>query len=279
MVQVAFFGLAAAQNAAQSDSTGIVRGRVIGPFGEVLEGARVATTATKAFATTAADGSFVLTGLPRSRFVLSVIRIGYNAQAIQLDLTRDALWVGVIRMAVGVQRLPDVGVMVRAAKPAEYASTSKYDEVFQHMRIGLGRFISREQIERQNATRTAQLFATIPGAHVDLQAPGAPTRVWFSRCSELPPKISVWIDGRKLIPERQSEALLQALNTLDSDARRRMTSASNLAALRYAQEMIGEMLDRVSPQDIEMIEVYRGVAEIPARYKDDSCAAIAIWTR
>jgi len=35
----------------------------------------------------------------------------------------------------------------------------------------------------------------------------------------------------------------------------------------------------VLPSQIEMIEVYREPAEMPAEFLDDSCAVIAIWTR
>lgn len=40
-----------------------------------------------------------------------------------------------------------------------------------------------------------------------------------------------------------------------------------------------EMLSRVNPSDIEMIEVYRGASEIPRVFHWDGCAVIAIWTR
>ena len=40
-----------------------------------------------------------------------------------------------------------------------------------------------------------------------------------------------------------------------------------------------EALDYVRPSDIEMIEVYRGVGQIPGEFLEDACAAIVIWTR
>lgn len=35
----------------------------------------------------------------------------------------------------------------------------------------------------------------------------------------------------------------------------------------------------LTPAQVEMIEVYTGPAQMPAEFLDDSCAAIAIWTR
>jgi hypothetical protein len=43
--------------------------------------------------------------------------------------------------------------------------------------------------------------------------------------------------------------------------------------------MIGAALDRLLPSQTELMELYRGPAEMPAEFLDDSCAAIVISTR
>lgn len=40
-----------------------------------------------------------------------------------------------------------------------------------------------------------------------------------------------------------------------------------------------EVLKLVAPGDIELMEVYTGVARLPAEYINDACAAIAVWTK
>lgn len=40
-----------------------------------------------------------------------------------------------------------------------------------------------------------------------------------------------------------------------------------------------EMLSRVNPSDIEMIEVFRGAGQIPGVFHWNGCAVVAIWTR
>jgi len=45
------------------------------------------------------------------------------------------------------------------------------------------------------------------------------------------------------------------------------------------EEPTVEMLSRINPADIEMIEVYRGASEIPGVFHWNGCAVIAIWTR
>lgn len=44
-------------------------------------------------------------------------------------------------------------------------------------------------------------------------------------------------------------------------------------------EDANETLKTIHPLDIEIMEIYRGVARIPAEFLDDACAVIAIWTR
>lgn len=42
----------------------------------------------------------------------------------------------------------------------------------------------------------------------------------------------------------------------------------------------GFELDYVPPQDIDGIEIYRGISEVPARFRrPETCAAVVIWTR
>jgi len=75
---------------------------------------------------------------------------------------------------------------------------------------------------------------------ISLSFAGDGTRVHFARCGE---RVGVWIDGVRIRGDHN-------------------------AALRA-----------VHPRDIVGLEVYRGVAQLPAEFLDDNCAAIAIWTK
>jgi hypothetical protein len=70
--------------------------------------------------------------------------------------------------------------------------------------------------------------------------------------------VTVWIDGRML---------LEPMN--DPDRGRFGIGSRNLA----------EMLYRIGPSDIEMVEVFRGPSQIPGEFHWDGCAAVAVWTR
>ncbi len=106
-------------------------------------------------------------------------------------------------------------------------------------RVNAGTFRDRKQVDRIFPLYTADLLRGIPGVRVIPGPIGA--RVTFQRCLE---RVSVWIDGDKV----------------------RTTTP-------------GEALGLIHPNDVEAIEIYRGLSQIPAEFLDDSCAAIVIWTR
>ncbi len=130
----------------------------------------------------------------------------------------------------------------RFAKPAEYAFTTRYDDFFRRRAFRSGTFRTREDALFQSAFQTAELLRGIPGVFVRFSQGGL--SVAFSACRESYAKVSVWIDGARVITDNHNEALTY-----------------------------------LRPEDIEMIEVYRRSGQIPGEFLGDSCAAIVIWTR
>jgi hypothetical protein len=244
---------------AQADTLhGRVSGRVIDPMGGPIREAEVLWQGDRRSVLTRADGSFSLEFPARGEAVILVRRPGYNAQALRIDLRRTASWQGDIMLAPGSFRLPDIEVIAVNAKPARYANTHKYDEFFQRQKLGLGTFISREQIEKSNAFHTIEILRGIPGIYTNVGIPGDPNTadIRFTRCSGQG-RITVWVDGRMMIPSMLPE----------SDGPR--ANSVHLAV----------QLERIAPSGIEMVEIYSGAAQIPGVYHWDGCAVIAIWTR
>ena len=106
-------------------------------------------------------------------------------------------------------------------------------------RVNAGTFRDRAAIDRMVALSTVDLLKNIPGVRVSSGPTGG--HVTFARCVE---RVSVWIDGDKV-----------------------RTPSLDVA------------LGLIHPNDIEAIEIYRGLSQIPAEFLDDSCAAVVIWTR
>jgi len=249
---------------AQIDSArAVVEGRVVDPGGAPIAGAEIVWQGDRRSVTTREDGSFSLAVPIRGETVVLVRRPGYSAQVLRVDLSKG-LWRGTIVLAPGSQRLPDIEVAARYAKPAEYSGTTKYDDFFRRRKLGLGTFISREQIERMNAFHTIEILRSIPGIHVNVGIPGDPSTadIRIPRCESLDHKlgkVTVWVDGQRMIEPANP----------DGDKGHFGVGSLNLA----------EQLQRITPAGIELVEVYRGPSQIPGEFHWDGCAAIAIWTR
>jgi carboxypeptidase family protein/TonB-dependent receptor-like protein len=244
---------------AQSDTLhGRVSGRVIDPMGSPIREAEVLWQGDRRSVLTRADGSFVLEFPARGEVVILVRRPGYSAQALRFDLRRTASWQGDIMLAPGSFKLPEIEVIAVNAKPARYANTHKYDEFFQRRKLGLGTFVSREQIEKMNAFHTIEILRGIPGIYTNVGNPGDPTSadIRLARCTGQFSKVTVWVDGRMMIAGGFGASGPRS-NSID------------LAA----------QLERIAPSGIEMVEIYSGVSQIPGVYHWDGCGVIAIWTR
>jgi len=212
----------------------------------LLNGAEVRST-------TSASGVFQLQILP-SDSTVGFRRIGYHPLVVRIDPLPPVDDTLLVQLETAPIQLSEVTVVGWATKPLRYAGTTKYDEVFLRHNLGLGTLVTREDIESRFGLHTYELLQSIPGVRI---WNGPPKRIRFARCQESGGSggVSVFIDG-----------VLQ----MESDR----TSTSGLG-----EEPPVEMLSRINPADIEMIEVYRGASEIPAVFHWNGCAVIAIWTK
>lgn len=248
--------------AAQADSVrAVISGRVVDLVGNPIKEVEVVWQTDKRSVFTDAEGAFRLIVPIRDVTVLLVRKPGYRGQALRMDL-KGGSWSGDIVLIAGPYQLPDVEVSARYAKPAEYAETDKYDDFFRRQKLGIGTFISREQIEKMNAFHTMDILKGIPGVYVNMSDPSDPATadIRIPRCTgegNRVGKVTVWIDGQRLIGHQALRGGRYGPNALE----------------------LAEMLERIAPSGIEMVEVFRGPSQIPGEFHWDGCAAIAIWTR
>jgi hypothetical protein len=256
----------------------VISGTVVDPLSHPIEGAEVRVTGTTANAFSNATGQFRLETSATPPILLLIRRPGYDAQLIRIE----ASWNGTVLLRPGGFQLPEIQVTARYAKPAEYAGTTKYDDFFRDRRLGLGEFIDRAELDRRSASSTAQILEGRPGIKVSLHPPGNPQGnvVSFTRCNEYPPRINVYVDGRKLIPEIEPQLVAREGTSPFNNSRTTTAESDRTIEMRYrVRAMVGELLGRVNPMDIEMMAIYRGPGELPAEFNDGNCGAIAIWTR
>lgn len=225
------------------------------------------------------SGRFVVRDLPAAKVRLYARAIGFLAQTVVVDLTEGGAEQD-IELVAAAYELPELVAEARWVKPSRLAHTSKYDDFYRRRRAGHGTFLTREDLEKSTALRSFELLRAVPGVKVSWNPPGVPgTEVRFSRCTTFPPKIGVWIDGRRQtfhVPPAPpgvdvSGAVWPGTRTGAGEAVLTWKSTTWQAWL--------DLLDAVRPGEIEAVEVFRGVSQIPAEFLDDSCAAVVIWTR
>ncbi len=252
--------------AAQSDSVrSVIEGKVRDLDGRPVSEVEILWRKGPLSALSRADGSFSLVIPARGEAVILVRKPGFSAQALRVNLTDRASWRGDILLQAGSYRLPDIEVEARFAKPAEYAGTTKYDGFFRRQRLGLGKFVSREQIEKLNAFHTIEILRAVPGMYVNPGNPGDPSSadIRIPRCGgqDSPTaKVTVWIDG---VMQKQPHELAR----------------DNAPTGRQQSYEIAALIGRLGVSQIEMVEVFLGASQIPAEYHWDGCGVIAIWTR
>lgn len=226
-------------------------GRVVDETRRPVERVEVIVNRREVRAVTDGAGVFTL-AVSAADSTVGFRRIGYRPLLLTLQplpSARDTILVELVRSAV---ELPEVIASASPTKPLRYAGTTKYDEVFLRQKVGLGTLISREAIEGRLGVATYELLQGVPGVRT---WNGPPKRIRFARCQD-PAGVTVFLDGVRQMP-----------------------GSASRAGFAFDEEPVVEMLSRINPSDIEMIEVFRGPSEIPGVFHWNGCAVIAVWTR
>ncbi len=269
-----------AQAGAQ-DGMRVVAGRVRDQKARKIAGAEVLDAERRLLGTSDRDGWFSVR-LPAEAPSISFRRIGYRPAAFALPKGWGLTDTVTVLLTESAQALPDLEVEAKAWKPVRYAGTTKYDDLFRRQRLGIGSYLSREDLDRKPAIQTLELLQGIPGVRITIGPPGLEwgNNITIARCSGSSSKVNVYVDGARMIggagllsQETSAATVDRKISPFD-----RSTSGSAFGSGGTPRDVI-EKLNRIPPGDIEMIEVYRGASQLPAEFHDDGCAAIAVWTR
>jgi hypothetical protein len=111
---------------------------------------------------------------------------------------------------------------------------------------GLGHFITRQEIEQRNPSYMSDMMRMVPGARLVPQQVGGAATLRFARNS---------IAGRDCPPQYYIDGVMAR----------------------------GFNIDDIPPMDVEGIEIYSGVSQIPAQFKNmfstAMCGVVVIWSR
>jgi hypothetical protein len=134
--------------------TASIAGRVRGANGLPIEGAQVHVRDSRGTVTTGADGAFVLGSLPSGTQVLVVRRLGYALAETTVDLREGRRVERDLQLSRAVS-LDSVRVTALGTRFKEFD--------FARGANVLGRFLTRDQIERRHAAETGDLLAKLGG--------------------------------------------------------------------------------------------------------------------
>lgn len=240
---VATLLFAAAPPLASQQGGRIFRGQVTDSLGLPVPHAEIALLGTELRATADSMGLFRIENVPAGLHPVIVRSIGWKPLFFMLRMKENEEWIGRIGLEPAPQQLEELIVEGgKYAKPPEYALTRRYDGFFRRRAVRSGTFRMRSDPIFTSAFATADLLRGIPGVRVSHRLGGS--AVDFIRCRGGTSKVAVWIDGARVMTANHNEAL-----------------------------------EYLRPSLVEMIEVYRGVGQIPGEFLEDACAAIVIWTR
>jgi carboxypeptidase family protein len=149
-------------------------------------------------------------------------------------------------------------VVVKGGKRVVDASTAnpgKFDEFLMRRKMGMGTFLTRDQIMAKPVSQTASIFAQIPGLKVRQHG-----TTWDIRSQSCTPKLDKPGPGGDEMQD--DDPAVWPILFIDG------VHVRGLAAL-----------NDINQSEIEGIEVYQGASELPAIAKGNACAAIFVWLR
>lgn len=222
----------------------VLRGRVLSATsGEPVVGAEIAaadSVGSRLTASSDSAGRFVIRLVRSGSYRVSTAHIAFRAPSVStLTVGHDEDVVVEITMAEATLQLRPLVVVARRRSSVSPLG-GYYERLDRYSKLGIGRFITREDIDRSPRGRITDYLVDIPFVQVQHGRGFTRTPVLQRRGSQCMPKL--YVDGLPILTE--------------------------------------DLDDLVGVEDLEGLEVYRGITEIPGEYWDrDGCGVILAWRR
>jgi hypothetical protein len=210
--------------------------------------------------TSGSDGTFVVAWRTKEAVRLRVERLGYVTVTSKPFLLETADTVQ-STIQLGVDAIPVDPVIVQRAEIVHDVS-GDMAAVQRRMKLGIGRFIQRQAIEDSRASKVSELLELLPGVKL-IKDPISPNIV-------------------------NAYSSLNVMHPSDLSRSRRNQRPSDSGSCPMLLFLDGKPfklnslgVNIVHAQDIAVIEVYRGLSEVPAELSTDlaRCGVIAIWLK
>lgn len=247
------------------------RGRVTGRVldRETLEpvaGARIGLDEGDFIGLSDAAGRFLIEDLIPGTGLLRIQHLAYGEHQTPLDIPGEGTLEVELLLAPAALPVDPITVTVLGMRSFKLDMAGFYERRDVNERLGLGHYLTRNDIQRRGASRVSHILSEIP--RVAMLDGGCPT----SRCN-IPVIGSSGGDCGRL-KDVGGEQVLGASLYIDG---RRMSVVSG----RRGHVMLSGVDDFLTPGDVAGIEVYTGAGDLPGEFADANaqrCGAIVIWT-
>jgi hypothetical protein len=263
LVALVVAGLVLAPAVMAAQVVGALKGKVINDANDApIAGAEVSIPGIKAATQTEADGSFILRGVPPGKHIVWVRKIGFEfLSAVLAVAPGDTVDNDFGMFPSRSQRLPEVEV--KAEKPV-VAKLSDFEE---RRKMGLGHFITQDQLDKQENRRMSEILGATPGASI---VRGNTNAAWVSSGRGVATVENQFVPDRYDIARGAKRGVCYMAVMIDGVTVFSGNSGETLFDINSLQ-----------PNSIAAIEVYSGGATIPAKYNGTkaACGLVLIWTR
>ncbi len=210
-------------------------------------------------------GQFRFAGVAEGSYDLRVRSLGYKPWVAHVDLLDGRIYEEEIALQRVAMALTEVRIEGRQVKVPV-----RFEDVYRRAALGYGKFFTKEDIDRLNPPDVKSLLSTIPAVLVSDRG------ITFQRCQGGLQGMS--IAGGGSAPDRAAVQVYIDGVRMTRSGKAQIPSPSSGVVLGDEYD-VEHALKIVPPTAIQAVEIYTGVAQIPAEFLEDACAVIAIWTK
>lgn len=196
-------------------------------------------------------GKFRLTGIPPGTHQVLARRLGYGP--VDTGITFEANQT--IERSLLLSRVVVIdSVLVTAERPVP-------GEFQENRKLGLGLFLTRTDLAKQDGRQFSEVLRPLPGLRV---VEGRGNRAWIAA--------NRGQRGGKCVEREGADPACECFAQVYLD---------NLPLYRGNEGGIVPDINRIAPEQIEAIEYYAGPSQTPPKYSSPNagCGVLVIWTR
>ncbi len=252
---------------AQATRLGALKVVVTSDAGAPIPAVSVTLDSTAAQGTTDSAGVYLFRDVAVGAHRVSAHRLGFLPVVANAGANAGATVDVMLRLAPVPYVLPQVEV-----RGHRVIDLPRFTAAVERANRNNGAVFTADEITKENPLDTKSLLERLSGVRVNDRG------VSFARCQDtgilgrgsqsirghgtglgtqdaMPARVQVYVDGM------------------------RVTKSEPVSQASFDPDDANGILSRINPRSIAVMEVYTGIARIPAEYVADACAVVAVWTK